>query len=444
MDNPASYTHPALQQRSTPTIQSILAYGVSSSSLPPSPKHLQRHHPQNIAAITMPGAAPGLLAEPIASQSAPNDGQLSTISSEADFYKDDNTHPSGGESSTRRRNINSSKRAAQNRAAQRAFRLRRERYVAGLEEKARSYDRLEAAYMEMQRENIQLRSRLNKLYSENSILRNHLATGTHASSPSPPNVATAPFMPTQAPTAAPDRATHHAALRPPPPTHHQPESEYQYSTHQQPHTYHEHYHPRYHQRHHDHSPAIYQDNPQRPHGAFHRQSTVHRQPSPAGAQQPYHHNSVHRRHYPIRREHSLPQNTAGPRSPAPTERHLMRPEPIPPPSAFASPVERMSSPGGMWDGGMAAAVAAADRAQSPEVAPRPYNPQMSSETASSSSSAAAAHMLPSVRELTMSIGTMLPTSPHADHGLPAQPQFHAEGISSHRKSGCSETDRRPW
>ncbi|KAJ2390123.1 hypothetical protein GGI23_005686, partial [Coemansia sp. RSA 2559] len=295
MDNPASYTHPALQQRPTPTIQSILAYGVPSSSLSPSPKHLQRHHPQNLAAIPMPGAAPGTPAEPIASQCVSADGQQSTISSEADFGKDDNTHPSGGESGTRRRNINSSKRAAQNRAAQRAFRLRRERYVAGLEEKARSYDRLEAAYMEMQRENFQLRSRLNKIHSENSVLRNHLAAGsTHASSPSPPNAATASFMPTQTPTVAPDRVgTHHAALRQPPPMHHRPEPEYQYSTPQQSHTYHEHY-PRYHQRHHDHSPAPYQDSPQRPHGAFHRQSAAQRQLSPAGAQQPpYHHNPVH-------------------------------------------------------------------------------------------------------------------------------------------------------
>ncbi|KAJ2554634.1 hypothetical protein EV175_002527 [Coemansia sp. RSA 1933] len=386
----------------------------------------------------MPGTAMGPSIESTTGQNVYADGQQSTISSEADFGRDDNGHPSGGESSTKRRNINSSKRAAQNRAAQRAFRLRRERYVAGLEEKARSYDRLEAAYIEMQRENFQLRSRLNKIQTENSILRNHLAAGTHAASPSPPNAATVSFMSAQAPTPAPARAAHHAPLRPPPPTHHQSEPEYQYSSmHQQPHGYHDHY-SRYHQRSHDQpsSPA-YQNNIQRPPGPFRHQPAIHRQPSPAGAHQPYHHpssqqHSAHQQHYPIRREHSLPQNIANPHSPAPAERHIMRPEPIPPPTAFTSPVEHIASPSGT-----AVAAIAADNVPLPEANACPYNLPVSSETASSSSSANAAHLLPSVREITMSIGTMLPTSPHPDHG--------EGGAGSFRKGGgSSEAERRPW
>ncbi|KAJ1771339.1 hypothetical protein LPJ74_002379 [Coemansia sp. RSA 1843] len=450
MDNPASYTHSTLQQRSASSIQNILAYGVSPSSLPPSPKHLQRQSPQHLAAAAAAASAmPRPSAEAFTSQSASADGQKSTISSEADFGKDDNIHPSG-DSSTRRRNINSSKRAAQNRAAQRAFRLRRERYVAGLEEKARSYDRLESAYMEMQRENFQLWSRLNKLQSENSILRTRLAAGTHTS-PSPPTGAAVSFMSTQPSTIAPDRAAHQYTLRPPPPTHPQPKPGYQ-----QPHHHHAPY-PRYHQRNHDHPSAAYQDNQQPSHGPFRHQSAIDRHPSPAGAQQPYYHHHhrhnsqqqqqqqqqqqaapLHRHHYPIRREHSLPQHiAAGHRSPVPAESQLMRPEPMPP-TAFASPVERMSSPGGAWDG-----VATADRAPSPPAGTPSYNPPVSSETASSSSSATAAHMLPSVREITMSIGAMLPASPHTG-SLPAQSQFYTEGTDSRQESGCSETKRRPW
>ncbi|KAJ1874233.1 hypothetical protein LPJ71_011696, partial [Coemansia sp. S17] len=63
------------------------------------------------------------------------------MSSEPDYAQDDGSQIPD-DANARRRSINSSKRAAQNRAAQRAFRLRRERYVTSLEEKARNYDRL--------------------------------------------------------------------------------------------------------------------------------------------------------------------------------------------------------------------------------------------------------------------------------------------------------------
>ncbi|KAJ1827558.1 hypothetical protein LPJ56_001605, partial [Coemansia sp. RSA 2599] len=105
------------------------------------------------------------------------DGKYSAISSEADAAKEDSAQPPGDtDLSSGRRSINSSKRAAQNRAAQRAFRLRRERYVASLEEKARSYDRLESAYVEVQRENQQLRAQVHRLQAENTALRAHMSS----------------------------------------------------------------------------------------------------------------------------------------------------------------------------------------------------------------------------------------------------------------------------
>ncbi|KAJ2689938.1 hypothetical protein GGH99_002728, partial [Coemansia sp. RSA 1285] len=447
MDTPASYAASALQQRSTPSIPNILAYGVSPPSFSPTPKHLQKQHPQTLISTTsMPSPLQRPSAEAGDSQYGGYlDGQQSTISSEADFGKDD-TSQTPGESSARRRNINSSKRAAQNRAAQRAFRLRRERYVAGLEEKARSYDRLEAAYIEMQRENLQLRSRLNKIQSENSILRTHLtAAGTHASSPSPPTASTTALVPRQTSSIVSDRGTQHVGMRPQAPIRPPSESSYQYSGHQQPQYYRAQY-PHYHPRHYDHPsappPTTFQDNPQLQRGPIHHhphhhKSTVYRQPSPGGAHQPYHHHRPQQQqqqqqhtiyyHHQVRREHSLPQNSAGSHSPALTEGRLLRPEPMHP-TAFASPAERTTSPGGMWD-----CPAAADRVSSPAVGASLFKMPMSSETAASGSSAAAAHMLPSVRELTMSIGAMLPTSPHVDRAQPAQPQFQVEGTASRQK-----------
>ncbi|KAJ2288689.1 hypothetical protein IWW55_006453, partial [Coemansia sp. RSA 2706] len=119
-----------------------------------------------------------------------------------------------GDSGARRRSINSSKRAAQNRAAQRAFRLRRERYVAGLEEKARNFDRLEAAYLDIQRENFQLRSRLHKLQSENTAMRAHLGAASAPVSPSPVGTMPTSFSPAAAMSSAAHPLSQHPGTRP--------------------------------------------------------------------------------------------------------------------------------------------------------------------------------------------------------------------------------------
>ncbi|KAJ2886091.1 hypothetical protein FB639_001644 [Coemansia asiatica] len=156
-------THSSQRGDPVSSSQNIIGYTASSS--------LQQSHAPKLAVSAVDTNA----TNPLDPQSA--DGKYSTISSEADAAKEDSAQlPGDTDPSSGRRSINSSKRAAQNRAAQRAFRLRRERYVASLEEKARSYDRLESAYVEVQRENQQLRAQIHRVQAENSTLRAHMSS----------------------------------------------------------------------------------------------------------------------------------------------------------------------------------------------------------------------------------------------------------------------------
>uniref|UniRef100_L2FT24 Putative transcription factor kapC n=1 Tax=Colletotrichum fructicola (strain Nara gc5) TaxID=1213859 RepID=L2FT24_COLFN len=75
------------------------------------------------------------------------------------------THPAstamalddGGAGSKAKRELSQSKRAAQNRAAQRAFRQRKEHYIKKLEQQVRDYMEMEQSYKAMQSENYALR-----------------------------------------------------------------------------------------------------------------------------------------------------------------------------------------------------------------------------------------------------------------------------------------------
>ncbi|KAJ2337042.1 hypothetical protein GGI00_000482 [Coemansia sp. RSA 2681] len=112
--------------------------------------------------------------------------------------------------------------------------------------------------------------------------------------------------------------------------------------------------------------------------------------------------------------------------------------------AFAGSAECMSSPSGTWDnsaGGIEASSPTATKA-SPKYRPPPP-PPVGSESASSCSSATATQMLPSVREITMSIGALLPTSPHSDHGSSARQQFGQESTAS-KVDDAGDSKRRPW
>ncbi|KAI0154946.1 hypothetical protein GGR57DRAFT_502131 [Xylariaceae sp. FL1272] len=64
-----------------------------------------------------------------------------------------------------KRELSSSKRAAQNRAAQRAFRQRKEHYIKKLEQQVREYGEMEQGYRNLQNDNLMLRDYIIKLQS---------------------------------------------------------------------------------------------------------------------------------------------------------------------------------------------------------------------------------------------------------------------------------------
>lgn len=64
-----------------------------------------------------------------------------------------------------KRELSTSKRAAQNRAAQRAFRQRKEGYIKKLEEQVREFQTMEQNYRALQNENYQLREYILNLQS---------------------------------------------------------------------------------------------------------------------------------------------------------------------------------------------------------------------------------------------------------------------------------------
>lgn len=78
---------------------------------------------------------------------------------------------------------NSTKRKAQNRAAQRAFRERKERHVKELEAKV---SELENVTKRMQEENEKLKYKLSTLESENNVLKGSNITFTFPVSPRNP------------------------------------------------------------------------------------------------------------------------------------------------------------------------------------------------------------------------------------------------------------------
>ncbi|KAK0825092.1 hypothetical protein LTR02_014156 [Friedmanniomyces endolithicus] len=79
-----------------------------------------------------------------------------------DSAGDDGSSPQGGKG---KRELSTSKRAAQNRAAQRAFRQRKEGYIKKLEEQVKEFQNMEQNYRTLQSENFQLREYILNLQS---------------------------------------------------------------------------------------------------------------------------------------------------------------------------------------------------------------------------------------------------------------------------------------
>ncbi|KAJ2659340.1 hypothetical protein IW148_004267 [Coemansia sp. RSA 1199] len=442
MDRPASYVPPAHQQgpASISSIQNILAFN--------------RPSPPRLPDLLQPQC---VVVEPSTSQGTSIDSRQYINTSEPDFANEDSGQPTA-DGGSRRRSINSSKRAAQNRAAQRAFRLRRERYVAGLEEKARSFDRLEAAYMDIQRENYQLRSRLHKIQTENTALRSHMATSAPVS-PSPSSMVSASFSPMASMLPVTHPLSQHPGIRPVALV--EPENYYHYGHlrayhQQQPQPMPQ----QKWQQQHTQQPVqsdcppfahVYANTTQpispmpssvsiHTHAAHHTPphlsgseavaAGIHYRPrSPSGLN----HSGLQQKQF--HRDRSLP-NTLNPHSPLPNAVSASH-QHVPISATTGHSAERVQ-----WDH------APGIDASSPATEPLPQKPLANPESASSGSSATAAPTLPSVREITMSIGAMLPSGPHIDRDPPAQ--MHAakpcngSDSSNSQMEECIDAKRRPW
>ncbi|KAJ2895464.1 transcription factor kapC [Zalerion maritima] len=94
-----------------------------------------------------------------------------------------------------KRELSQSKRAAQNRAAQRAFRQRKEGYIKKLEEQVKQYEVMENSYKALTQENFQLRNYIIALQGH------HM--GAHGEFPPPPPSLNLQNQPAQAPPPPP-------------------------------------------------------------------------------------------------------------------------------------------------------------------------------------------------------------------------------------------------
>jgi bZIP transcription factor len=166
---PANSTPPQSQQ-STPTVtnttatipttldKNIIFANNSQQYLPPSQPQPQFTNPTTVAVHSSPD--PTQIVQP-----------TQEISSQSDGNKAPSTSPqtaAGG------RVLAQSKRAAQNRAAQRAFRQRKERYIKSLEQKANDFDLSQSIIADLRKENIYLRDYVVRLQNEVDSLNTEL------------------------------------------------------------------------------------------------------------------------------------------------------------------------------------------------------------------------------------------------------------------------------
>ncbi|KNG49424.1 bzip transcription factor [Stemphylium lycopersici] len=145
----------AAQEQSKPTIEMslrehLLAAGAGQPSVqplpqhPPHPQHSQHPHstgPPHAIDPAIGGSAYDMTA------GGPDDGNTSEGRSKG------------------RRELSTSKRAAQNRAAQRAFRQRKEEYIKQLKDQVKEFEQLCELYKTLQTENYQLRDYIINLQS---------------------------------------------------------------------------------------------------------------------------------------------------------------------------------------------------------------------------------------------------------------------------------------
>ncbi|KAK4547721.1 hypothetical protein LTR36_000679 [Oleoguttula mirabilis] len=137
--------------------EQLLAAGTNQSPYPPPPTAGAQgpEHPYQAS----DSASPHDHLDPnVAQQQQAPYAQMSG----GDSAGDDGLSPSGSKG---KRELSTSKRAAQNRAAQRAFRQRKEGYIKKLEEQVKDFQNMEQNYRSLQNENYQLREYILNLQS---------------------------------------------------------------------------------------------------------------------------------------------------------------------------------------------------------------------------------------------------------------------------------------
>jgi len=137
---------PGAQEHNKPTIEMslrehLLAAGAGQPSVQPLPQHPHTAGPPHAIDPAIAGSAYQM------SAGAPDDGNTSEGRSKG------------------RRELSTSKRAAQNRAAQRAFRQRKEEYIKQLKDQVKEFEQLCELYKTLQTENYQLRDYIINLQS---------------------------------------------------------------------------------------------------------------------------------------------------------------------------------------------------------------------------------------------------------------------------------------
>jgi hypothetical protein len=114
-----------------------------------------------------------------------------TMTQSPDDTQNDGDDKDSKQTSASGRVLASSKRAAQNRAAQRAFRQRKDRYIKSLEQRATDYDLSHNIIADLRKENIYLRDYVVRLQNEVDSLNTELGRAPMFASP-----------PTQRPTSS--------------------------------------------------------------------------------------------------------------------------------------------------------------------------------------------------------------------------------------------------
>lgn len=137
---------PGTQEHNKPTIEMslrehLLAAGAGQPSVQPLPQHPHTAGPPHAIDPAIAGSAYQM------SAGAQDDGNTSEGRSKG------------------RRELSTSKRAAQNRAAQRAFRQRKEEYIKQLKDQVKEFEQLCELYKTLQNENYQLRDYIINLQS---------------------------------------------------------------------------------------------------------------------------------------------------------------------------------------------------------------------------------------------------------------------------------------